>query len=153
MAELNSNPDFLRRQAEREERANEREHRIRTLERPVLDSLRARGFDAPSITDAVKMYSPLSNEIVDVFLDSVNKTADVKLLETLIRGLGAAARSFDGRPLVRCYESCHDDNLQWVITNTIALARPHSIDDWMEKFLRDPSREKIFRELSSDNDK
>ncbi len=150
MAELNSNPDFLRRKAEKEQRRKEREEHFGAMERPIVDQVRARGFDASSITEAVKRYSPLPDEIVAVFLNGVENSADLKLLETLIRGLGAAAHPFDGRPLVKCYETFKDDNLRWAIANTIALARPHSIDDWIEDALHNPVLGKTLRELGFD---
>jgi hypothetical protein len=151
MAELNSNPDFVRRTTDKEQRRNEREQHYRAMERSILDELGARGIDAPSIADAVKKYSPLPDEVVNVFLTGVETTADLKVLETLIRGLGAAAHPFDGRPLAKCYDSCNDENLRWVIANTIALARPHSISDWLQDALRrDPGLGKTIRELGID---
>lgn len=150
MAELNSNPDFLRRKAEKEQRRKEREEHFGSLECPILDKLRTSGFDAPSITEVVKRFSPLPDEIVDVFINGVENSADVKLLESLIRGLGAATNPFDGRPLVKCYENFNDDNLRWVIANTIVLARPHSIDDWIEEALHNPVLGKTLRELGID---
>ncbi len=150
MAELTGNPDFLRRQAEKEQRRKEREERNAAMERPILDDLRVSGFDAPSIVDTVNKYSPLPDEIVDVLLTGVENSTDLKLLESLVRGLGAAAHPFDGRPLVKCYETFNDYNLRWVIANTIALVRPHSIDAWIEDALRNPVLGKTLRQLGID---
>ena len=93
---------------------------------------------------------PGTDEIVDEFLKGVENSTDLRFLETLIRGLGAAARPFDGRPLIKCYDTFKDDNLRWVIANTIALARPHSIDNWLEDALRNPVLGKTLRELGID---
>src|SRR5260221_2924383 len=136
MAELNSNPEFVRRKAEKEKRRVEREKRFAALERPILDAIGARGFEAASITDLIEKYSPLPAEIVDVLLEGVEQATDAKLLEWLVRALAVAGQPFDGRPLVNCYETFKDDNLRWVITNTIACAKPHSIDEWIQKALQ-----------------
>jgi hypothetical protein len=147
MAELNSNPEFLRRKAEKDARRREREEHLQALERPILDKLKECGFDAPSIADLVEIYSPLPDVVVGVLLDSLEQCANTKTLESLIRALGAAARPFDGRPLVKCYESFNDDTLRWVIANTIALVRPHSIDAWIAEALSDPVRGVTLRNL------
>jgi hypothetical protein len=136
MAELNSNPDFVRRKAEKEKRREEREKRFAALERPILDELKASGFEAGSITELIKKSRPLPHEIVVVLLGGIETATDVKLLEWLVRALAAAGHPFDGRPLVKCYETFKDDNLRWVIANTIACAKPHSIDDWIDKALQ-----------------
>src|ERR1022692_1550645 len=138
MADVNSTPEFLHRRAEKEKRTKEREERFAVLEGPIVERLKTIGFDAGSVIDAVQKYSPLPKEFVDVLFEGIKHSSDLKLLEGLIRALAAARESFDGRPIVECYERFNDWNLRWVIANTIACAKPHSIDSWIDKALNDP---------------
>jgi len=138
IAEQNANPEFLRKQAARAKRRQEQAERFAELERPVIDRMKALGFDASSITDAIHKYSPLSELLVELLLDSISQSSEVKLLQWLIRALAAAGRPFNGQPLIECYHKSNDIELRWVILNTIACAKPHSIDDWIAKVSQDP---------------
>lgn len=138
MTELNKNPEFLRRRAAKDKRRKEREEEFAQLERPVVERMRAIGFEAISITDAIKKYSPLPDKLVELLLDSIRQSSVVKLLEWLIRALAAARRPFNGQALIECYDKFNDIELRWVILNTIACAKPHSIDNWIQNASRDP---------------
>lgn len=153
MSELESNPDFVRRQAEKDQRRKARAERVAAQERPILERLRALGFDLSEVSEAAGKYAPLPDKFVEVLLDAVRQYAEVKeytysnVLQMVIRALGAAARPFDGRLLVECYEKNNDPTIRWVICNTIALMRPHHIDDWIEKALANPQIAKSLREV------
>lgn len=147
LAEQANNAEFQCRKAERDRRREVRMEQYRDQERPILEELIFKGFDAPSVFEAARNYAPLPDEMVEILLGGIEKTSDLKLLEVLIRGLGNVARPFDGRPLVRCYESSNDCNLQFAVLSTIALARPHSIDEWIEKIRQHPIHGKTLREL------
>src|SRR5262249_25434512 len=147
MKDLKDDPEFLRRQEQKAERSKRLQEQFSLLESPVLEKLSQLGYEASSLSDVVKNYSPLADPIVHVLLDAVKSTSDVKFLEWLIRSLAAAAHPFDGAVLVECYKRFSDWNLQWVILNTVACAKPHSIDDWIAKCLADPMPGKTLRDL------
>ncbi len=138
IARQNADPEFLRKQAARDERRRERAERFAQSERPVVERMNAIGFDASSIIDAINKFSPLPERLVEVLLDAITSSSDVKLLEWLIRALAPARRPFDGRPLAECYKRINDFDLRWVILNTIACAKPHSIDAWIAEVSQDP---------------
>ena len=54
-----------------------------------MDDLRRIGIEAASVTEVVKRYSPLSDEIVAVLLKWLDKANDF-LVETVVRALGLA---------------------------------------------------------------
>lgn len=147
MTELNRNPEFLQRRAAKDKRRREREEQFAKLESPVVERMRAVGFEASSIVDAIKKYSPLPDQLVELLLDSIGKSSDVKLLEWLIRALAAARRPFNGQALTECYDKVNDIELRWVILNTIACANPHSIDDWIAEVRKDPYVSETLQKL------
>jgi hypothetical protein len=147
MDELERDPGYVRLRAEKDEKYRRLEEQYSQLERPILEKLDSHGFQANSIQDAVKRYAPLSSVVVDILLSSLETCDDVRIRESLVRALGAAEKSFDGRPLVNCYEGTSDDNLRWAIVNTIVLARPHSIDEWLEKARKNPHLRSTLEDL------
>src|SRR6266849_3823927 len=153
MAELESNPDFVRRSAEKQQRRQARAERVAAQERTIIERLRALGFELSEVSEAAGKYAPLPDEFVAVLLDAVRQYGDVKeytysnVLEMIIRALGAAGHPFDGRTLVECYEKNTDPTVRWVICNTISLARPTNIEDWIQKALANPQIAKTLREV------
>jgi hypothetical protein len=147
MAELNADPNYRRRRAEKDRRLQERLERYAAAERPVLEKLKALGVEANSVEEVTTKYCPLPEPVVDVLLGELAGIAENVILEMMIRAIGAAAQPFDGRPLVACYEAKNDPTLRWVILNTVAIAKPHSIDEWIDKAFQDPWMGKTLRQL------
>ena len=147
MAELQKDPEYLRHRAERDEKFQRLRHKYAELERPILEKLRSHGYQADSIADIVKNFAPLPSVVVAVILGALDTCEDGGVCESLVRALGAAAEPFDGRPLVMLYERTRDPNLQWVIANTIALTRPHSIDEWLRKARENPDLRSTLENL------
>jgi hypothetical protein len=160
MSQLDHDPNYRRGVDEKNRKEQDRAARDAALELPILQKLRALGFVGDSIWDLTEKYCPLPQQLAEVLLDEVRRltsqisrysdyysSTEVRVLDALIRGLAAAASPFDGRPLVKCYETTRDPSLRWVIANTIASARPHSIDDWIEKALKEPWLAKTLRDL------
>lgn len=153
MAELERKPDFVQMRGEKEQRRKERAERVAAQESPILERLRALGFELSEVSEAAGKYAPLPDEFVAVLLDAVSEYAEVKeytysnVLEMIIRALGAAGHPFDGRPLTECYDKNTDPTVRWVVCNTIALVRPHHIDDWINKALANPQTAKLLREV------
>lgn len=74
-----------------------------------------------------------ASEIVEILLSWLSGCHEERIQEMLVRALAAAKSSFDGRHLVTCFESTSDEGVRFAVLNTIAVARPYSIDSWMEK--------------------
>jgi hypothetical protein len=148
LAELERDPEYCQRRAARRKRFEERRKLYAALEQPILADLGTEHIEAASITDLIQRYSPLSSTICNVLLRWVARSTDARLLEMLIRALAAAGQRFDGRQLVKCYRETKDENLKWVILNTIAITKPHSIDEWLDMALKDPIIGKQLHDLA-----
>ena len=138
MDDLANDPEYVRRRAEKDEKFRRLRDRLTLIERPILDKLVAAGFPANSIEDATKRYAPLPEPIVSMFLEYVTTCEDERITDALVRALGAAKSSFDGRSLIDRYIATSNEGLRFAILNTIALAHPHSIDDWLQKARANP---------------
>jgi HEAT repeat protein len=147
MAELEQDPEYVRRRAAIDEKFRRLEDRDALLERPILAKLRSRGYVASSIKDALEKFAPLPPDLTEVLLRTLEACEDDRIRESVVRALGAAANPFDGRTLVKCYESTHDEGLRFAILNTIALSKVHSINDWLAKARRDPYLHKTLENL------
>lgn len=147
MAEQQRDPEFQRRAAEKLKRRQEREAAHALLEKPVLAELETLGFKIDSVYRLAKTYGWLPKPVVETLLKWVAQATDKHLLEALIRQLAAAKKPFDGTVLAKCFDGTKDPTLQWVIVNTIASAKPHSIDDWLKKLLENAYWKKTYNGL------
>lgn len=134
MAKLANDPEYQERRRRRDDKSRRRREYHAELVGPILERLRQAGFAADSIQDAVKQFAPLPQDVVDIILASLETCPDNRIRESLIRALAAAAQPFDGRLLVKCYDTTKDDEgVRFAILNTIALIKPYSIEDWLVK--------------------
>jgi hypothetical protein len=139
MAEMEADPDFQRRRAEKERRYAELAARFDEIERPIRDALRQIGVEGESIQEMTRRYAPLSAQIVEVLLDWLPRVKEDRVKESLVHSLGAAREPFDGRPLVEAFVSDRSDTLRWPIANTIAEARPFGITEWVIEAVQTPA--------------
>jgi hypothetical protein len=87
----------------------------------------------------MKGYAPLSPQIVQVLLKWLPRVEPDRCKGPLIGALGTAGEPFDGRPLVECFErDKYDSLLRWPIANTMALARPFGITEWLIGAVKNP---------------
>ena len=98
----------------------------------MLELLHVQGFDAESIEDLVKKFAPLKDVVVEILLDALRNCMEDRMCESYVRALAASEQPFDGKPLVACLQRTSDESLRWAVINTVALAKPHSIDDWLD---------------------
>lgn len=131
MAELQADPAFQAREAAAAQKRQAREQERTRLYAPLLSALDEIGIHGPSLQEVVQRFAPLPNRAVEILLAGLVDLDDPRAKETVIRALGAAKQPFDGRSLVDCYARTDDEGLKFAILNTIALARPHSIDEWL----------------------
>jgi hypothetical protein len=130
---LEADPEYRARKERRDEKFRRLREKYAQLDRPIVESLANLGFHVDSFDEIVKKFAPLPKPIVDVLLRALEECKDWKQREALARALGTAKEPFDGRILTRLYDETWDCGLQFAIANTIALARPHSIQEWIEK--------------------
>lgn len=150
MAKLQSDATYQEREAEKDRAREQRQKSFEQSFRPFLTELHRLGLQGNSLQEIVKGHSPLPDDPVDVLLSALRSFSEPRLLESVVRALGAAAHSFDGRPLARCFESTDDEGLKWAIANTIALTDPHSIEEWLGELRNSPHWNKTLQELGFD---
>lgn len=147
MAELQGDPAFRRRELEVDQQRLLHEQEYSRLLEPILAKLREHGLQGATLQEIVQKFAPLPDAAIEILLAGLSELTDTRGRETLVRALGAAKKPFDGRSLVACFEQADDEGLKWAILNTIALARPHSIDDWLATIANTPAGETL-RKLS-----
>ena len=147
MAKLQADSEYQRRAKEKERALQERQEVDGQTFAPCLEKLHRFRFAGESVEAIVKTYSPLPEAAVSVLLSFLPTLTDPRHIESVVRALGASAKPFDGQPLARCFESTDNEALKWAIANTIALARPHSIDDWLFELCKSPRWHKTLQEL------
>ncbi len=146
MAELQADPTFRQWELEKERELQALEQQHARLIEPVLNRLREHSLRGNSIEEIVRNHAPLSADAIEVLLAALPKLNDDRAKESVVRALGAAGQSFDGRSLVDCFAQTQDERLKWAVVNTIALTNPHSIDDWLAK-ITDTSWEETLQTL------
>jgi hypothetical protein len=147
MAELRQDPEYIRRMAEKAERREKQVQRINLAVQPIMDQLHQLGYIGEDIREVIHNHAPLPPDAVSVLLHAIETCTEPLCYEMYVRALAASAYPFDGRTLVDLYAKARDEGLRWSILNTIAVARPHSIDDWIAEAEQDPYRGQILRDL------
>ncbi len=149
MSELETDPVYRQRRQERDEKFRRLEEQYAELARPILDELSAKGFEADSIEHLVKKYAPLPSEAIAIILAHIEPGQDARHCERLVRAAAAAKSPFDGTRLAMCYDTTTDESLRWAIANTIALARPHSIEGWLALFPDESPLRRALKDLDN----
>lgn len=150
MKQLSTDTEYLRLRAEKDEKSRIRTERLNGVSKPILMRLADVGFPADSFQSLVKQYAPLPEQVVLILLDSLTKCDEERIMESLVRAMGASESPFDGRPLINCFDSTTNEGLRFAILNTIALAKPHSIDKWLEKARQSESLRQKLSDLGYD---
>lgn len=150
MAELEANPEFQRRMAEKARQRKEEEVEINRELDPILARLHSVGLIDETLQEVVERYCPLSHDIVEVLLESLLVLKHPRVIESVVRALAAAKEPFDGRPLAFCFETTDDHAVKWCIANTITFSHPHSIDDWVQVIRKNKFWDETFRKLGID---
>ncbi len=153
MENLKKDPSYQQRIAAREQRRAERRTKLDAIKKPVIEDLRIQGIEVESIDELSTRYAPLSQDIVNVLLSWLRRISNDRIRESIVRALGAAEHSFDGRSLADIYDTTYDEGLRFAILNTIALTKPHSIDSWLTKARENPKARETLTNLANKRDK
>ena len=142
LAELNADPEYVKRRTKQEDERVLREAEIALMTRPLLHELRTDGYPLTTIGELLPRYAPLPDKIVQILLSWLPKLSDVHVKEHLIRALAAPAQPFDGGALVRAFEETDSKELQYAVANTLAEARATGVTEWV---LRTTARPEVGR--------
>lgn len=148
MAELGSDLEYRRSQAEREKAREETHAEYASLEAPILERLQAVGAEAESLPDLVARHAPLRPEIVQILLEALARASNERLQDAIVRALGAAQEPFPGDELMRLFDATSSDGLRWSIANTLAEARPAIDERWLIERLTNPRQGKAREMLA-----
>ena len=132
MDQLATDPEYQQMRARKDEKSRRLQEKLELIEQPMLNRLEEAGFSGDSIVSIVKKYAPLPVAVVGILLECLKECSEERIQESLVRALGAAERPFDGEPLTKLFAATSNEGLKFAILNTIVLARPNSINEWLE---------------------
>lgn len=138
MGELQKDPHHQQQQAARERLHSETAARVDVVSEPVIRSLREAGFAVDRVEELAPRYSPLTEPAIRVLLHWLPRVQDERVQEMIVRALGATTEPFDGVPLARSFETSNSESLRWAIANTLAVAHPTGLADWVLRTVSDP---------------
>ena len=148
MRELQSDPEYCARMAEKDARYRRREAKYAALEAPMFAELHGKGYPCATLQDLMLKYAPLDETITGILLRWLQKQDEPRVQEMLARALGASGVPFDASPLIRCFEATFDEGVRDAVLNTIALAKPTGTEAWLEQLAaREPGRRKFMKAL------
>ncbi len=148
MRELQSDPEYCARMAERDARYRRKEARYAALEAPMFAELSQKGYPCTTLQELMLKYAPLDETVTDILLRWLQKQEEPRLQEMLARALGASGVTFDASPLIRCFEAAFDEGVRGAVLNTIALAKPTGTEEWLKQLAaREPGRRKFMKAL------
>lgn len=123
-----------------------REHLDR-VEKQVFDDLRLKGLQVESLDRLPYDVREMDQVQIGLLLEGIESRPDHRVMEMMIRALGMARVPFDGRPLIRIYQTMRDNCIEFAILNTISLAKVLFIEDWLEAAYLDPYLHKTLKSL------
>ncbi|HEY0015504.1 MAG TPA: hypothetical protein VGC13_04270 [Longimicrobium sp.] len=148
MAELQQDPEYQKQQAERERTHEERVQRIRAAAEPVVHGLQSAGFAVDAVEELAIRYAPIPKPAIDILLSWLPRVQDDTVREMIVRALAATTEPFDGQSLARAFEESGSESLRWAIGNTMALAHPTGLAEWVLEAVADPASGKARETLA-----
>lgn len=138
MQQLESDPVYLARRAEKEARHRQRVEQLREAEAPFLLALAEASFPSLSVDDIRRQYNPLPQQLVLLLIDWIPRIEHPSLQESVAWVLLAVPkRSLDGRLLIPIFDTTKNDQLKWALADVIEQTRPQNIEDWLLVSVRD----------------
>jgi hypothetical protein len=131
MAELREDPDYVARERAAEVARASRHREVARIRQPLLAELNDMGYAISDLNDLKQKYAPLPDDVVRVLLTWVPRISDLTVKEQIVRSLGASARPFPGAELISTFEATESEPLRWAIANTISLAAPRGLEQWL----------------------
>ena len=118
MERLNSDPAFVQRRQEKEQRLAKARIAVEQASASVLEELTRLGYPCSSVSQIVQKYCPTPDIVVDCIIKWIPNVNHDIVKEVLVRALGAAENQFSGRVLADVYDSCsHSIGVQFAVLN------------------------------------
>jgi hypothetical protein len=148
MAELQQDPEFKKQQTEREHAYEARMQRVRVAAEPVVHQLQSAGFAIHAVEELAPRYAPIPGPAIRILLSWIPRVQEEAVREMIVRALAATTEPFDGRPLAHAFESSNSESFRWAVGNTMALANPTGVEEWVVKAVANPNSGKARETLA-----
>lgn len=138
MQQLEGDSEYQAKMAKQQQKQTELEKQYQSDATPLLQELAAISVDE-DLYGLAQKYGPLSDEIVEILLSWLPVSTNERVLEGIVRSLALPRNPYDGTALAQLFDKTNSDTLRWIIANTIAEARPLSINEWLTETARNAS--------------
>ena len=137
MRQLEADPEFVARRAEKAARHAQRAEICRKAEAPFLEALAKSGFQVANVDDIARTFRPLPQSLIDLLIEWIPQVEHPKVQEMMTwQLLAAPRRSLDGRFLTALYDSTCNDQLKWVIADVIEQTQPSDVEAWLPQAIQ-----------------
>lgn len=130
MRQLHDDPRYVAKIRQKHEMRDDANLQYQAQVAPILHELEQIGLHA-DLYELVQKYGPLSEKTVQLLLKWLVKSNNEKVIEGIVRVLGAPQKPYNGTNLVKIFKKTESEILRWIIANTIAEARPTHINAWL----------------------
>ncbi len=132
MQQMESDPEFLARRAEKAARHQRRAEELRQAQTPFLAALSEAGFPVATVEEIRQRYKPLPKQLSQLIIDWIPRIEHPAAQQWVAWALLAAPkRSLDGRSLTPLFDATKNDELKWAIADVIEQTRPQHLEGWM----------------------
>jgi hypothetical protein len=147
MQELQSDPEWVRQNADREAKQAAAEAQFRVEEDPIIVDLAKVGLEVGSVWDLVNSSASYSEAIV-VLLDHLRRPYHSRIRNGIIRALTTPeARSVAGQDVLRELGHEKDSENRWALANALTVVADRDDADQIRRLADDPAYEDIHERL------
>jgi len=147
MAELQSDPEWVERDRQREERRQADEAYFRREEVPLVAELARAGYDVKSVYDFVNSsasYAPA----LPVLIEHLGGNYPPRIREGIARALAVQeARGIAGRPVLNALREEQNADVRWVLANSLTIVADQTDAETIKSLIGDPSFEDVRERL------
>jgi hypothetical protein len=139
MAKLNADPEFVAKRAREEEARDKREAEYRRAEAPLVDELRAAGFEVQSAWDLVNTPGSYP-KAVPILFEHLPRPYPAAVREGIARALAVREASCGWEVLTRLYRDENEDRVKDGLAVAIAAAADDEVIGEVIALARDTSQ-------------
>jgi len=137
MARLNADPAFLERRRQKEAELKAKHERYLAAAEPVLQELRALGYQVESIGDLRRPPVYKYPDAVPVLVRWLPRISDPSVKEDIIRTLSVPWARAAVPTLLEEFERVSDDALRWVVGNALEVLADDTLFEDLASIARD----------------
>ena len=147
MAELQSDPQWVERDRQREERRQADETYFRQEEAPLVADLARAGYDVKSVYDLVNSSASYLSAL-PVLIGHLGRTYPTRIREGIARALAVQeALGIAGRPVLEALREEQSPDVRWALANSLTIVAEKSDAEAIKSLIDDPSFEDVYERL------